>query len=345
MPGTKLAQPANFIEQTQERSFTPLRCDHFTDGSSPTFSLGHGGPTMTRGAKIVVFSVVGLLAFAAFYYGYLAPSPSNSTEASAPRVNESSTLTQAPASVLSPAAGVGTLPAIPIATPNSALSGPAFAASTNTPSTTPSTTVMPKTAIVSSPTAAGGGTALPTAPTSFSPATIGTTNSVALSPSQANATQSSRPAPVRPATVTVTTAKPKDTAYTSYTVKSGDTLTGIAGEWFRDTNKWTMIADANPGINPSSLKVGQKINLPARAGLAAERPTVSSAKPPIEVSGPTATSKHVVVAGETLGSIAGKVYGNRTSWKQIYDANKTLIGSDPSRIQVGMALVIPTKQG
>jgi nucleoid-associated protein YgaU len=51
----------------------------------------------------------------------------------------------------------------------------------------------------------------------------------------------------------------------------------------------------------------------------------------------------VVVAGDTLSKIAGKVYGDVSpgSWERIYAANRDLIGDDPSQIRVGMTLAIP----
>ena len=48
----------------------------------------------------------------------------------------------------------------------------------------------------------------------------------------------------------------------SYTVQKGDTLYKIAREKLGDPKQWKAIAAANPGLNPNSLKAGQKITLP-----------------------------------------------------------------------------------
>ena len=48
----------------------------------------------------------------------------------------------------------------------------------------------------------------------------------------------------------------------SYTIKKGDTLWAIAASHYGDGKKWHEIADANPGLSPSSLRVGQTITLP-----------------------------------------------------------------------------------
>jgi nucleoid-associated protein YgaU len=48
----------------------------------------------------------------------------------------------------------------------------------------------------------------------------------------------------------------------SYTVKRGDTLFGIAKARYGDGKQWQKIVNANPGLQPGALKVGQTINLP-----------------------------------------------------------------------------------
>jgi len=47
-----------------------------------------------------------------------------------------------------------------------------------------------------------------------------------------------------------------------YTIKPGDTLYRIAVNHYGDGKQWKKIADANPGISPTHLKVGQEIVLP-----------------------------------------------------------------------------------
>jgi nucleoid-associated protein YgaU len=48
----------------------------------------------------------------------------------------------------------------------------------------------------------------------------------------------------------------------NYTVKKGDTLWKIASVHYGDGKKWHEIADANPGLSPSALRVGMTISLP-----------------------------------------------------------------------------------
>jgi LysM repeat protein len=291
---------------------------------------------MTRGAKIVVFSVVGLFVLAGIYYGFMAPTtPTELSSDSTPQVSESPTLTMTPAIDGQPLNGMGNaLPEIGGTTigttsgttdgtmtvnPNGfpTVSDPAFAPSGGFPIGTPS--------VVTQNPAIGGGAAFP----SVVQETVGPVGPVVTN----------SPAPTAP-TKKVATAKAKSSSYTVYTVEAGDTLTAIAGTWFKDTSKWKEIVAVNPGLSASNLKVGQKINLPAKSGSSATKVSAATKSPAPAVA---AGNQHVVTAGETLASISDKAYGNRTNWKKIYEANKSVIGSNPSTLKVGMKLTIPAK--
>ena len=51
--------------------------------------------------------------------------------------------------------------------------------------------------------------------------------------------------------------------------------------------------------------------------------------------------KHVVQKGESLSLIAKHYYGDIHKWKQLYEANKAVIGDNPDLIKPGQELVIP----
>ena len=54
--------------------------------------------------------------------------------------------------------------------------------------------------------------------------------------------------------------------------------------------------------------------------------------------------RHKVKSGETLSAIAQEYYGSgsKEMWMKIYNANKAIIGDNPSALKVGQELLIPT---
>ncbi|NVO30184.1 LysM peptidoglycan-binding domain-containing protein [Hymenobacter lapidiphilus] len=55
----------------------------------------------------------------------------------------------------------------------------------------------------------------------------------------------------------------------------------------------------------------------------------------------TAGETYTVVSGDSLSKIAKNHYGDASKWHQIYDANKSTIGSNPDHIEVGQVLTLP----
>ena len=54
-------------------------------------------------------------------------------------------------------------------------------------------------------------------------------------------------------------------------------------------------------------------------------------------------AEYTVEAGDTLRSIADKLYGDANLWPTIYDANRDIIGPDPDALRVGMHLRLPAR--
>ncbi len=57
------------------------------------------------------------------------------------------------------------------------------------------------------------------------------------------------------------------------------------------------------------------------------------------------SQQYTVQPGDFLSAIAQKFYGDGSeqAWQRIYEANRAVIGSDPTQLQVGMVLIIPAK--
>lgn len=118
----------------------------------------------------------------------------------------------------------------------------------------------------------------------------------------------------------------------THTVAKGETLGDISKKHFGTTKNWKKIVEANPGISPENLKVGQKLVIPEIAGAAASASTDSAAAP--------ATGEYTIKAGDTLGSIALKELGSKNKWKEIQDANP---GLDPRNLRAGQKIKVPGK--
>jgi nucleoid-associated protein YgaU len=115
---------------------------------------------------------------------------------------------------------------------------------------------------------------------------------------------------------------------TDYTVKSGDTLSGIALQAYGDGSEasWRRIYNANRseiGGDPDRITSGQVLYIPE-----------CDIMPGID---------YTVRSGDTLSAIALRAYGDgsEASWRKIYDANRSEIGDDPDRITPGQVLCIP----
>ncbi len=53
---------------------------------------------------------------------------------------------------------------------------------------------------------------------------------------------------------------------------------------------------------------------------------------------------HTVASGDSLWGIAAEYLKDGSRWREIYEANKDVIGDNPNLIQVGQKLTIPTVQ-
>ena len=121
-------------------------------------------------------------------------------------------------------------------------------------------------------------------------------------------------------------------AYVEYTIKDGDSFALIAREWFGDESRFSDIGLANPLVDPLKLQKGQVIRLP---------PKDMPRRVVVAPANPAGVRIHVVGSGESLSEIALAAYGKSSRWREIYEANKDVIGPDSGKLTVGMELVIP----
>lgn len=155
------------------------------------------------------------------------------------------------------------------------------------------------------------------------------------------------PAFVEPTTPPVTTSNPPvvvaapaqvetvappvvPTGATEYAIAKGDNFSTLAKKFHVSAK---AIADANPGVQPTKLKIGQKINIPAAAAPTA--PTVAGAAP-AESASTGSEQTYTVKSGDNLTKIAGHL---GTTVKALRAAN----GLKTDSIKVGQKLKIPAR--
>jgi LysM repeat protein len=131
--------------------------------------------------------------------------------------------------------------------------------------------------------------------------------------------------PAPPPLVTPTPPPVVPTAPTEYIVVQGDTFSGIAKKFGVSVK---AVEAANPGVEPTKLRIGQKLSIPAASGTAGAAAPVPGAGSGGEI--------YTVKSGDTLTKIA-KTYG--TTVKAIESANNLTT----DHIKVGDKLKIPAK--
>src|SRR6185369_686184 len=105
----------------------------------------------------------------------------------------------------------------------------------------------------------------------------------------------------------------------NYTIQSGDTLWDIAQRQLGDGTRWHELYQANSDViggNQDLIHPGTNLKMPSSADIA---------------SG----GKYVVQPGDNLWNIAKHNLGDGSSWHQIYNANQSVIGDNPSLIHPG----------
>jgi LysM repeat protein len=153
------------------------------------------------------------------------------------------------------------------------------------------------------------------------------TNETAMNTNLPPAVEASNP----PVLTSLPIAPPvTEAAATEYVVVKGDSFAKIAKKFGVSVK---AIKAANPGVEPTKLKVGQKLSIPASSGGAAA-PAAASALTPTGSS--TGEETYTVKSGDTLTKIA-KAHG--TTVKAIESENNL----STTKIKVGQKLKIPAK--
>jgi nucleoid-associated protein YgaU len=132
----------------------------------------------------------------------------------------------------------------------------------------------------------------------------------------------------------------------THVVKAGETYSKISQELFGTSRYYARIEQANPNIDPTRLKPGMAITIPAIDTTAA----APKAATPAAVAAQTATAaekaidpktEYKVQPGDNLHNISLRLYGKADRMEKIYELNKATIGDDMARLKVGQVLKLP----
>ncbi|MGM9907390.1 LysM peptidoglycan-binding domain-containing protein [Limosilactobacillus sp.] len=116
------------------------------------------------------------------------------------------------------------------------------------------------------------------------------------------------------------------TSASSYTVQSGDTLSGIANKF---NTTYTSLAQLNHLSNPNRIYVGQRLQLRAQTSQTATTTTQRTA-----TTSTSTAATYTVQSGDTLSGIAAKF---NTTYTSLAQANHL---SNPNQIYVGQRLQV-----
>ncbi len=142
--------------------------------------------------------------------------------------------------------------------------------------------------------------------------------------------------PVQPAAPAPFAEVPPAAAPQDYVVQPGDTLEKISKLVYGRKSQWKLIAEANPGINATNLKVGAKLTIPPAPAVSPSTPPTTS----MDAGSMTAMTgrTYTVRPGDTLEKISKEAYGKKSQWKAIAAANP---GINPNNLKVGSVLNLP----
>lgn len=152
------------------------------------------------------------------------------------------------------------------------------------------------------------------------------------------ANKPSLPSDLESATESAAIAAGATATPSSYVVKKGDHLWGIAEKMYGSGYNWVDIAKANKGSN--HLVAGMELTIPK---VEAKKATIVKTETVITAAATESaikTDSYEVVKGDSLWSIAVRAYGDGYKWTAIYKANPS-IGANPGIIKTGQKLTLP----
>ena len=105
----------------------------------------------------------------------------------------------------------------------------------------------------------------------------------------------------------------------------------------------TAPEEDSPEAEPSPILHAPMLASPPAAAPGITSPVSRQPTVPSRPTSPVAAAgrRHVVGPGDTLYSLAQKYYGNRSKWRDIYNANRETLRTEGDKLRIGMELNLP----
>ncbi len=133
----------------------------------------------------------------------------------------------------------------------------------------------------------------------------------------------------------------REAAVDTHRIQSGDTFSSLAEHYYGSAKFTRFLIENNPQItDPNRLRLGAIVRIPTRPTDSAQLgSTVRKSAAAKTVDG---RRTYVVKPGDSFYAIARDVLGDATRWKEVFELNRQSVRGDPTRLQVGQVLVLPT---
>lgn len=131
--------------------------------------------------------------------------------------------------------------------------------------------------------------------------------------------------------------------FTEHIVQPNELMQAIAKHYFGSIDDWTIIAKANPSVDPQKLKPGMVLRIPVDKTNIQGKIVGAQIQPGVITSHTDPESKvieYVVRSGDSLSVISQRIYGSSHHARFIYESNRDILRSMDS-ISIGQLLKLP----
>ncbi len=127
-----------------------------------------------------------------------------------------------------------------------------------------------------------------------------------------------------------------------YTIQAGDTISQIAERELGTFKRQKDIFDLNPGLDPRSIRAGDKLKMPPRGRSSSLKENVGSQpiSTPSGAAKPVPGEWYTLRRGDRMSTVAKRAYGSIERWPELWARNLSVV-KDPDAVQEGTRIFIP----